>query len=204
MKTVTGKLYSGLVSLAVALTPSVSYGHNPSVVDDLGRIVGQTCGDGDELFMEARVLYNGDGRVPVGVVAENFGKQRKETVMYFPTNEQRVVTIEDMITPTTFSGDFTDKKEFKCKKGKAYCTTDGGYTKLPVGFVKNEAGKPVQTFTCQKGKQTCVSEAGYRIPLSYVQHKAEQSFQLFNQALRQSQGQLELKLIPEGKAVPQG
>ncbi len=183
MKNLQQKLYTAIVSTVIATLPSAGYAHSAPEVDALGRITRQVCQEGDSLFMEARVLYKGDERIPVGVVAENFARQRKEIVMYFPTNEQRVVTIEDMITPTTFSGDYTEKEEFTCKKGRSYCTTDGGYTKLPIGFVKNEAGKPVQTFTCQKGKQTCVSGAGYRVPSSYVHDKAEQAFPLLRYAL---------------------
>jgi len=188
--TLTGKLYTGIVAVALAAMPSVAYGHNAAVKDDLGRIVSQTCGDGEGLHMEARVLYNGNERVPIGVVADNFAQQRKETVMYNSTNGQRAVTIEDMVTPTvvgiedmvtpTTAGDFIDRVE--CKPGKPYCTFNG-YLKLPKGFVENEASKPVQTFTCQKGKKTCVSGAGYRVSLTYVHDKAIQAFTLLNIAL---------------------
>src|SRR3989338_1259298 len=182
MNTLNRKLYTGIAAVALAAMPSVAYAHNAPEVDTLGRIASQKCEDGRGLFMEARVLYNEDERIPLGVVAENFAQLLKETVMYNSTNGQRVVTIEDMVTPTTFSGDYTEKDEFTCKKGKSYCTTSWGY-KLSVGFVKNEAKKPVKVFVCKNGEKTCVSGAGYRVSLTYVHNQAQQAFPLLGKAL---------------------
>ena len=47
MKSLTERLYAGLVAAVTALTPSISYAHSAPEVDALGRITRQVCQEGD-------------------------------------------------------------------------------------------------------------------------------------------------------------